>query len=157
MFIRTLTFFITSIGQGELLTTPLQMAVVCGLVASRGDMPELSLVIGDEPCGEKLEPLVSTGTFDELDRGLRSAVTRRNGTLHLSMGASPIPIRAKSGTAETHTGEDHAWVCGYVLRPAPLAYAVFVEHAGSGGAVAGPLALAIVEKTIERLYPDAQW
>lgn len=146
-----------SIGQGELLTTPLQMAVVSGIVASRGDMPELSLVIGDEPCGENLEPLVSVETLDEIDRGLRSAVTARNGTLHLAMGQSPIPIRAKSGTAETHSEEDHAWVCGYVPRPAPLAYAVFVEHAGSGGAVAGPIALAIVEKTIERLYPDAQW
>lgn len=146
-----------SIGQGELLTTPLQMAVASGLVASRGDMPELSLVIGDEPCGEKLEPLVSVETLDEIDRGLRSAVTRRNGTLHLSMGASPIPIRAKSGTAETHTGEDHAWVCGYVPRPTPVAYAIFVEHAGSGGAVAGPVALAIMERTMERLYPDAEW
>jgi penicillin-binding protein 2 len=146
-----------AIGQGELLTTPLQMAVVSGTVASRGDMPGLSLVIGDEPCGEELDPLVSVETLDEIDRGLRSAVTRRNGTLHMAMGANPIPIRAKSGTAETHTGEDHAWVCGYVPRPAPVAYAVFVEHAGSGGAVAGPLAMAIVEKTIERLYPDAQW
>ncbi len=146
-----------AIGQGELLTTPLQMAVVSGIVASRGDMPRLSLLIGDEPCGELLEPLASVETLDEIDRGLRSAVTRRDGTLHGSMGTSPIPIRAKSGTAETHTGEDHAWVCGYVPGPAPIAYAVFVEHAGSGGAVAGPLALAIVEKTLERLYPDAQW
>jgi len=48
-------------------------------------------------------------------------------------------------------------VCGYLPRPAPLAYAVFVEYGGSGGVVAGPLARAIVEKAVERLYPDAVW
>lgn len=146
-----------AIGQGELLVTPLQMAVVSGIVASRGDMPSLSLIMGDVPCGVKLNPLVSAQTLEEIDRGLRSAVTRRNGTLHGSMSHSPLPIRAKSGTAETHSGEDHAWVCGYLPQPAPMAYAVFIENGGSGGAVAGPLALAIVEKTMERLYPNAQW
>lgn len=146
-----------SIGQGELLATPLQMAVVSGIVASRGTMPGLSLVVGDEPCGERLEPLVSVESLDEIDRGLRSAVTARNGTLHAAMGLSPVPIRAKSGTAETHSEGDHAWVCGYIPRPAPVAFAVFVEHAGSGGAIAGPIALAIAEKTLERLYPDAHW
>ncbi len=146
-----------AIGQGELLVTPLQIAVVSGIVASRGEMPSLSLIVGDEPCGVKLNPLVSVETLDEIDRGLRSAVTRRNGTLHGSMSQCPMPIRAKSGTAETHSGEDHAWVCGYLPQPAPLAYAVFVENGGSGGAVAGPLALAIVQKAVERLYPDAHW
>ncbi len=146
-----------SIGQGELLASPLQMAVVSGLVAARGEMPRLSLILGDEPCGVKLTPLVAPETFDEIDRGLRSAVTRRNGTLHGPMGESPIPIRAKSGTAEAHAGSDHAWVCGYLPQPAPISYAVFVEHGGSGGAVAGPLALAIIERTLERMYPDARW
>jgi len=145
------------IGQGELLITPLQMAVVSGLVAARGEMPPLSLVIGDEPCGVRLAPRVSLATWEEIDRGLRSAVTARNGTLHRSMGGSAFPIRAKSGTAETHTGEDHAWVCGYLPHPATIAFAVFVENGGSGGAVAGPLALSIMEKAVERLYPDARW
>lgn len=146
-----------SIGQGELLVTPLQMAVVSGIVASMGDMPPLSLIIGEEPCGVKLTPLVSPENLEILDQGLRAAVTQRDGTLYGPMHDSPLPLRAKSGTAEAHAGSDHAWVCGYLPRPAPLAYAVFIEHGGSGGAVAGPLARAIMERAVERLYPDAVW
>ncbi len=146
-----------SIGQGELLASPLQMAVVSGLVASMGDMPPLSLIVGEDPCGVKLAPPISPDNLAVIDQALRAAVTRRGGTLFSAMHDSPLPFRAKSGTAETYAGLDHAWVCGYLPRPAPLAYAVFVEYGGSGGVVAGPLARAIVEKAVERLYPDAVW
>lgn len=146
-----------AIGQGELLATPLQVAVMSGIVASRGEMPPLSLISGDEPCGVELNPGVSPGVWDEIDRGLRLAVTSPSGTLYHSMGATSYPVRAKSGTAETHTALNHAWVCGYLPAPAPVAFAVFVEFGGSGGPVAGPPALRILERTVERLYPDARW
>ncbi|MEC7558082.1 MAG: penicillin-binding transpeptidase domain-containing protein, partial [Planctomycetota bacterium] len=58
-----------------------------------------------------------------------------------------ITIAGKTGTAEVGGDlEDHAWFAGYVPANQPrVAFVVVLEHAGSGGREAGPVARALVE------------
>ncbi|MER7134350.1 penicillin-binding transpeptidase domain-containing protein, partial [Streptosporangium saharense] len=49
----------------------------------------------------------------------------------------PPGTRGKTGTAEVAGGRSHAWFVGY---RGSLAFAVFVQNGGSGGAVAAPVA-----------------
>jgi len=62
-----------------------------------------------------------------------------------------IAIAGKTGTAEVGGDlEDHAWFAGYVPADGPrFAFVVVLEHAGSGGREAGPLARRLVESIRE--------
>ncbi len=137
-----------SIGQGELLVTPLQMAVVTGIIASEGRMPGITLVREVEPgqppgSGLSLEP----GDIETVVEGMKEAVYGRQGTLR-ALSSLPFEFFGKSGTAESPAG-DHAWVVGFTREPRPLAIAVVVEHGGHGGAVAAPVVSRILVPFLE--------
>lgn len=140
---------IASIGQGEVLATPLQIAVTSALIASSGDLPALSLVIGESSSGRTWETNTSEETFRIVREGMLQAVESSRGTMHSSMGCLPVTVFGKSGTAETGSGEDHAWVTGFIEEPQPVAFAVIIENGGHGGVVAGPVAAGLVEKMLE--------
>lgn len=132
-----------SIGQGELLVTPLQMAAMTGIFASSGQMPGLVLVRelppGDAPwAGIALSP----GTAETVCEGMYGAVHDRRGTLRV-LETLPWTFYGKSGTAESAAG-DHAWVVGFLREPRSIAIAVLVEHGGHGGAVAAPIVSQIL-------------
>lgn len=132
-----------SIGQGELLVNPLQMAVMTGIFASGGEMPGLKLV-REIPAAEApwsdLE--LSVSAVSTVVEGMREAVYGNAGTLS-SLSSMPWEFFGKSGTAESSAG-DHAWVVGFIREPEPLAIAVVVEHGGHGGAVAAPIVYRIL-------------
>ncbi|MBN1433162.1 hypothetical protein JW921_00265, partial [Candidatus Fermentibacterales bacterium] len=128
-----------AIGQGELLVTPLQMAVITGIFASRGTMPGPRLILDGEPMKLPDSPVGSTETWQVVEEGMRRAVTDSRGTLHRAMDGSELEFYGKSGTAES-PGGDHAWFIGYVREPRTLAVAVVLEEGGHGGAVAAPVA-----------------
>lgn len=132
-----------SIGQGELLVTPLQMAAMTGVFASGGEMPGLRLVreIPEAPAPWRQLDL-SAGTVATVVEGMHEAVASGSGTLS-SLDGLPWPFYGKSGTAESSAG-DHAWVVGFIREPVPLAVAVVVEHGGHGGAVAAPIVSRIL-------------
>ena len=140
---------IASIGQGEVLATPLQIAVTAALIASGGELPPLSLVSGESSSHRNWETNTSEETFRIVREGMRLAVSSPRGTLNHSMGYLPVTVFGKSGTAEAGSGEDHAWVTGYLEEPRPFAFAVIIENGGHGGAVAGPVAAGIIEKIVE--------
>jgi penicillin-binding protein 2 len=132
-----------SIGQGELLVTPLQMACVAGIFASGGSMPGVSLVSGRDPS----EPVsrgfeISPEAVEAVVEGMRAAVADPSGTLRV-LDQLPWDFYGKSGTAESGTVA-HAWVVGFIREPRPLAIAVVVEHGGHGGAVAAPIVARIL-------------
>jgi penicillin-binding protein 2 len=62
-----------------------------------------------------------------------------------------VKIAGKTGTAEVGSGlPDHAWFAGYVPADRPkYAFAIILEHAGSGGSTAGPVARRTVETLLE--------
>lgn len=136
-----------SIGQGELLVTPLQMALVTGIIASDCRMPEpviLAEDVGNDRAFVDLE--LSPETIEILKEGMRRAVLDSRGTLHSAMSRSPLDFYGKSGTAESPSGT-HSWFIGFLEEPEPLAISLIIEGGGSGGTVAAPLA-----ETILRLY-----
>ncbi|MCK5841039.1 MAG: penicillin-binding protein 2 [Candidatus Sabulitectum sp.] len=140
---------IASIGQGEVLATPLQIAVTAALIASGGELPPLT-VLKNEPFSDATwETNTSEETYRIVREGMRLAVESNRGTLHRSMGSLPVQVFGKSGTAENGPNEDHAWVNGYIEEPIPVAFAVIIENGGHGGAVAGPVAAGIIMKILE--------
>lgn len=139
---------IASIGQGELLATPLQVAVTSGLIASGFSMPPLTVVRGQETGSAPWRDCVSPENLDTVREGMLQAVQGSRGTLNSTMGHLPVDVWAKSGTAENSSGEDHAWVTGYIVEPVPVAFAVLVENGGHGSLAAGPVASGIIEHLI---------
>ncbi len=133
-----------SIGQGELLATPLQLAVTAGIIASRGEMPFPGILLQRKIMNPVLSHgAVTDSAFDTVTEGMLRVVTSRRGTLYNTFSDSSLDFWGKTGTAEC-PGEDHALVIGFVRDPMPLAICVVIEHGGHGGAVAGPVAERIL-------------
>jgi len=134
-----------SIGQGELLATPLQMASMAGIVASRGEMTVPGIILGRDQA-----PKLFSGddlpddTWDIVSQGMRNVVTAQRGTLHAVFAGMSLEVWGKTGTAEC-PGENHALVIGFVREPRPVAFCIVVEHGGNGSTAAGPVARRILE------------
>ncbi len=129
-----------SIGQGELLATPLQMAAMTGVIASRGQMPLPRLVLQREQRETFFpEEACDDTAFDIVTEGMLQTVIARRGTLHSVFADFPWDFWGKTGTAEC-SGEDHAIVVGFTREPEPVVICVIIEHGGHGGSIAGPVA-----------------
>ena len=78
-------------------------------------------------------------------------VDNPRGTGYKRVRLQQIAIAGKTGTAETGGSKgDHAWFAGYVPAHEPrIAFVVVLEHAGSGGRVAGPVARQMVEAMLD--------
>ena len=139
-----------SIGQGELLATPLQMAAMTGVIASRGQMPLPRLVLQREE-REIFFPAAACDetAFDVVTEGMLQTVIARRGTLYGVFSSFPWDFWGKTGTAEC-SGEDHAIVVGFVREPEPIVICVIIEHGGHGGSVAGPVARDLLLSYFER-------
>lgn len=137
------------IGQSYLTITPLQGARVAAAIANGGKLvhPRLVQRIGDDdqPLTPPTPIGLQDGTLRSIARGLR-AVTGE-GTAK-SMDPS-LHIAGKTGTAQ-NPGGDHAWFIGYAPTEHPtIAIAVLVEHGGHGGAVAAPIAEAVIRAALK--------
>ena len=133
------------IGQGELLVTPLQMAVVAQTIANDGVMMRPFLVTEvrgglkmrqitrPRAIGEILPPAVAHALQEAM------ALAARQGTAQTDLSSS-LDYGGKTGTAEMSQGQDHAWFLGFAPSTNPqVAVAVLVERGGSGSAVAAPI------------------
>lgn len=142
-----------SIGQGQLGITPLQMANVMAIVANRGFYyrPHLIKAIGDKKIvkpefTERIHAGVDAKHYEPVIEGLSQVVNVPGGTAY-SVRVEGIEICGKTGTVQNPHGENHAVFFAFAPRENPkIAIAVFVENAGYGGVVAGPIASMIVEK-----------
>ncbi|WP_432925238.1 penicillin-binding transpeptidase domain-containing protein [Microbispora sp. CA-135349] len=123
-----------SFGQGTVEATPLCMALVAAAVES-GEWRPARPLADEAPQGELPQSVPLPSTVAEGLRSLMSAVTI-DGT---AAGAGlPQGVAGKTGTAEDGKGgQDHAWFIGY---RGDLAFAVFVEHGGTGRGAAVPIA-----------------
>ena len=170
---------ITAIGQGYMLTTPLQLADVTSTLANRGQRVQTRLVraIRDGADGEPLakpvrylEPVIASDAhWDVIHQALIDAVHARHGTAWGSIGSTSPAYRiaGKTGTAQVFSLApdqeydeselerrlwDHALFIGYAPVEAPeIAVAVLAEHGGSGGRVAAPIARKVMDAYLASL------
>lgn len=138
-----------AIGQGPLLTSPLQVAVMTAAVANGGFGVRPYLLAGG---GEPPEPLgLDAEVLSFVGEALANVV--ENGTGR-SAGTPVVAVAGKTGTAQVVSQEtwtrsedlppdqaDHAWFTSYAPAEAPeLVVVVFVENGGRGSEAAAPLA-----------------
>ena len=127
----------TGFGQGELLTTPLAMALVAATVANGGSMMRPHLVASSSSSSSKstMHPTewrrpVSRSTAATMLGLMINDV--ENGWVDGAAIAGYV-VGAKTGTAETNTGVPHAWFIGFAGESAPrFAVSVLLEYGGEG-------------------------
>lgn len=151
----------TAIGQNDVKATPLQMAMVAGAIANGGRMMEPHAVSevrsSDGDVYDTVEPsLWRVATSPLAADLLREAMINvaENGTAR-NLAIPGLVVGGKTGTAQLGTDppNSHAWIVGFAGRPgedAALAVAVIVEaqpgaSEQTGGAVAAPIARAVIE------------
>jgi penicillin-binding protein 2 len=140
-----------SIGQGEVLTTVLQMAVIAAAVANNGWLVEPWVIsaVAERPAAHPSAHRRlgwSASTLEMLRTGMRWVVERPEGTGHGAFSPH-VSIAGKTGTAQTHVpGRPHGWFVGFCPVEQPrLAMAIVAEHGGSGGELPAAIAKTICE------------
>lgn len=164
---------IASIGQGYMLTTPLQLASAAAAVATRGTRfePHLVAAVEDTLTGERT--LVSPRRVDDVRvdnqahwdaviGGMHDVMQSVRGTAWAVGGRAPYQMAGKSGTAQVFSiGQeeeydeetiderlrDHALFISFAPLDNPqIAVAVVIENGSSGSRVAAPIARAIMDE-----------
>ncbi len=140
-----------SIGQGEVLATPLQIANLSATIANRGYYytPHVVKEIQDEPLEDCYKQRHYTdakqSSYEYIVRGMRQAVL--SGTCK-SAQTSQYEVCGKTGTAQNH-GRDHSAFMGFAPMNNPkIAVAVYVENGGWGASFGVPIGALIMEKYI---------
>lgn len=146
------------IGQGRLLSTPIQMAQVTAIIANDGKMVTPYIVekivspLGTEKttAPKMITTQVVSPQVAEKIKALMVDVVK-NGT-GKAAAIRGIEVAGKTGSAENPHGQAHAWFVGFAPAENPrIAIAVVVENAGSGGAVAGPIARDVMLKYLSHV------
>lgn len=152
----------TAIGQGDTLVSPLHMAMVCGAIANGGVIMQPYLVKEIRKPDSKLllaqeaKPWLTATTpevAEVITQGMLAAVER--GTAG-SAALRGVRVAGKTGTAETKNEANpnslpHSWFVGFAPADNPrVAVAVILEKAGSGGAVAAPVAREVMAAALAR-------
>jgi penicillin-binding protein A len=132
-----------SIGQAQVLATPLQMATVAGTIANDGVRMEPRIVRSDPEFSERV---ASRKTARQMTALMRSVVVGGTGT---AANITGLDVAGKTGTAEVDVdGErkNHAWFIAFAPAGNPeVAVAVVSEYGGVGGQVAAPIAGRILQ------------
>jgi penicillin-binding protein 2 len=160
-----------AIGQGDLLVTPIQMAVAYSLIANNGKLvtPHIAEDV-EQPTSDPRAPRVlrrfasqpprssgvDPGALRYVKQGLFAATHSSIGTSVGVFGNFPVPIAGKTGTAEkvvhvpgypTGHKEDQSWWCGYGPNDSPsIVVCAVIENGGHGGTAAAPAALKVFEQ-----------
>lgn len=156
-----------SVGQGDILVTPLQLANLYAAIANRGPFyrphvgKEILTYLGEtvetiqpQRLGDITEPQNELGIYvskDKLDvvRSALTGVVAARGTAAGAFAGFPIgqiPVAGKTGTAEVQGKQPCAWFACYAPAYDPrYVVVVMVEEGGHGGLVAAPIARHILE------------
>ena len=144
------TIISVSIGQGEILATPLQIANLSATIANRGWFVTPHVVKGI--AGAKLpgdllkqrRPTIDRHWYDVIAEGMRMAVT--GGTCRRA--AFPgVDVAGKTGTAQNPHGKDHSAFIGFAPYDKPrIAVCAYIENAGFGATYGVPIGSLVMEK-----------
>jgi peptidoglycan glycosyltransferase len=156
---------LSSIGQYDTATTPLQMAMVASAIADNGTLmqpymvdslqsPSLDTVAKTQP--KKLSQPLSPENAQKLQSMMETVVQKGTGTMAQIPG---VTVGGKTGTAQhgvDNSGKPYAWFVSYAKTGSgsPIAIAVVVEDSAanradiSGGGLAAPIAKSVMEAVI---------
>jgi penicillin-binding protein 2 len=151
---KALTVISMGIGQGEVGTTPLQMANMTAAIANRGYFytPHVVKSIGtdhyiDKRFTTKHNIDIDTANFEQIVLGMEEAV--KSGTA-AEVKLKDIIICGKTGTAQNPHGANHSVFIAFAPKDNPkIAIAVYVENAGFGATYAAPIASLMIEKYLK--------
>ena len=165
---------ITGIGQGFMLTTPLQLATATAVLATRGGRVEPRLVqpvasgaaAGDGPAQRVALGLTDPTHWETVIKGMVDTVHTPRGTAHGIAGDMPYRMAGKTGTAQVFgigqdeeyeeeklkkTLRDHGLFIAFAPVDEPrIAVAVVVEHGGGGSKSAAPIARRVIDHYLLR-------
>ncbi len=141
-------------GQGALLMTPLQMALIASTIANRGVEPRPYIVreVVRAGGGSSFGPAtlaepVSADTARDVKKMMVAVVERGTGTTAALPG---VTVAGKTGTATNPFGAPHSWFVCFAPADHPrVAVAIVVENAGYGAAVAAPIARDVLRVALQ--------
>ena len=163
---------ITGIGQGYVLTTPLQMAVMTALIANEGKRIKPTLIkktedvniseLSDIPVNKDHIKIVKTALFKAVNEPMGTAYRIKTNPEKYNLAGKTGTSQVKRITIEEREQEDfrkkeidwkdkdHSLFVGYMPADRPkFAISVVIEHGGSGSAIAAPIARRIFDKIYE--------
>jgi penicillin-binding protein 2 len=148
-----------SIGQGYLLTTPLQMLDMDSAIAMNGKIfkPHLLYRVVDQKTGRAIydqapELLGQTTLNPEhlsfIQNCMEKVISSDRGTGKKAR-IPGVRVAGKTGTSENPHGDNHAWFTAYAPAEDPrVAVIVLVENGGEGGIVSAPIAQRLMEAAL---------
>ena len=146
------TIYSISIGEGELLVTPLQIANVAAIIANRGwyRTPHAVRDVGGRGKPEGLDDLVETGIdpalFQPVIEAMQTVVEQPGGTARRAR-VPGLEICGKTGTVQDDPRLEHSVFMAFAPKDNPqIAISVYVENAGAGGRWAAPIASLLIER-----------
>lgn len=144
-----------AVGQGDLQTNPLQMAVAYATIANGGDVvrPHIAQRVEDasgrvvqeiRPAPRRHVEIAPEHRRVILD-GLHLAAQAPGGTSYAVFGNFPVKVAGKTGTAERPPHADQSWYVVMAPWPNPdIVAAVTIEEGGFGAEAAAPAARQIL-------------
>ncbi|UCE18860.1 MAG: penicillin-binding protein 2 [Gemmatimonadota bacterium] len=153
-----------AVGQGELLVTPLQLAVFAGIIGTEGTWCQPHVLKGIELSQSnamieknvlvKHVPEVSKETLKTMKKAMVDVVNSTWGT-GKAAAIEGVAVGGKTGTSQNPHGDDHAlFMCFAPADDPVIALAVIVENGGKGGRVAAPLAKRVIEAYLFDRYEE---
>lgn len=153
--VKSLYIVSLSIGQGEILMTPLQMANLAATIANKGYYYRPHIVkeiIGYDQSymdeyREKHFTAIDSSHYDLVVEGMYQAVNSPSGGTAGVAAIKGIDVCGKTGTAQNPHGKDHSIFMAFAPRENPkIAIAVYVENAGFGASFGAPIASLMIEQ-----------
>jgi penicillin-binding protein 2 len=168
----------TAIGQGNTRVTVLQLALAYAAIANGGNLYVPQVVKNvrspDGSLSETFQPRmkrdvgVAPEHLDLMRRALIDVVEDESGTAYRARNKDGVRIAGKTGTAQVvsrkgrseesssawYLDRSHGWFAGFAPADDPqVAFAVLVEHGGSGGASAAPIATSVMQQYLGETEP----
>lgn len=155
------TIYSNSIGEGELLVVPLQMANLAAIIANKGYFytPHVVKSFGEEreireEYTIKNETGVKEEYFDLVQDAMYRVVSETGGTARRAR-TKDIEVCGKTGTVQNGDYPDHSVFIAFAPKDDPkIAIAVYVEYAGFGGTWAAPISSLMIEKYLKGEVSD---